>query len=513
MAHINKVVSVNNLKNPTEAQDKVLNGVNFLCDAVKSTLGPYGRNFLLEKGLKVTNDGISIAKQIQLKDEIEDLAVRVARQAAEKTNDTAGDGTTTALTLIQALLKEIVRLLPGKKLAGKKSIMQIRAEVSKECADTIEKLKAMAVPVKTKEDLIRVAEVAVEDKNLAKLIAEAQWELGPEGTLVPEEVNELTDSVEKIIGLRFDNGFSTSLTINNQEKQRLEVQKVKVIMTNYVFDTIEPVKQVLDELVRANYRDIVIIGRAFSQTAILECMNNHKGGIRLYPMNAPYVNQTQVMKDLQAVLGGVYFDQEESELESMTIKDVGFAEKVVGQRYSAVFTGKKDEQSETRISHRVKVLKDEMKGEGSQFAKRALEARIAQLENGFGLVKIGALTENDRKYKFDKAEDAINAVKWALKEGTVRGAGLAYKEISDAMPEDSILKEPLLAPYKQIQANAGQEFVIEDWVRNSLKTEVTALENACQIALDLATVGGAVATERRKPGCVREVDNGGDNND
>lgn len=507
MAHVNKVVVINDLDNPTAAQDKIAKGANFLADAVKQTLGPYGRNVLLEKGLKITNDGIGIAREIQLKDEIEDLGLRIAREALIKTNDLVGDGTTTAATLFQAIFKESLRLLPGKNLKGKKSIAQIRKQIADECAFAVGKLKEMAVPIKTKEELIEVTRVSVEDKDLAELIGTTQWELGQDGVLLVEESNDIKDSVEKISGIRFDNGFGTSLVVNNQEKQRLEVENVPVIMTNYTFSTIGTIKRVLDELVRSGKQDIVIIARAFTQEAIKECMENHRSGIRLYPVNAPYVNQGGIMRDLRAVLGGKYYDQEESSLEDMTLKDVGFARRVICERFSAVYTGVKNEQTETHIVHRIEELKKEQAGSESPFEKRVLQTRISQLTNGFAIIKVGALSDADRKYKYDKVEDAVHAVKAALQEGTVKGAGLALKEISEQMSEDSILKRPLLAPYEQIMVNAGENFVIEDWVRNPVKVERVALENACQIAVALATAGGAIANERIKPKYVEINDN------
>ena len=499
MAYIAKKCVINSVENRTAALDKILKGVYFICDAVRQTLGPHGRNVLLEKGLKVTNDGLNIAKEITLSDEIEDLGVRFAREAAVKTNDTAGDGTTTTLVLVQAILKEAFRQLPGKNLKGKMSVMQLRSKIKQECASVIESLKATASPVQNEQELIDIARVAVEDEELAKLIGGAQWELGINGTLIAEESNDMKDSVEKSNGIRFDNGFGTSLVMNNQEKQRLEVENVRVIMTNYEFVDLKPISKILDELVRNNTKDIVIIGRAFTQEAIKICMENMKAGIRLFPVNAPYVNQTQIMKDLQAVIGGRYFDQEESYLEDMALQDIGKAKQVLVYRYSAIFTGEKNEQSETRVAHRVEELKKSLKGEESVYMKRMIEERIGQLTNGFGIVKVGARSEADRKYKYDKVEDCVHTVKAALEEGTVIGAGLAFKQISEQLPEDSILKQPLLAPYNQIMENAGEEFTIEPWVRNSLKVERVALENACEIVANIATSGGAIAFERPKP--------------
>lgn len=497
MSKPEKIVCINTSENPAEAFDRVMRGVNLLADAVKITLGPWGRNFILEKsGGRITNDGISIAKEIQSKDEIEDLAIRIVRESAIKTNDDAGDGTTTATTLTQAILKEASRLVARKNVMAKESVMSIRKRIETECDQALIKLETMATPIETKEQLIEVARVSVEDEDLAKLIGDAQWELGKDGMIIVEETPDLASSMERIHGIRIDNGLGTSMVMNDQEKQRLVLDNVPVILTNYTLESLAPIAHVIQELVNKGKNDIVVVSKAFSSEAIRLCMENHARGIKIYPLQAPYVNQREVMKDLASVLGGRYIHDEDSTLEEMTVSDVGTAKKVIGYRYSAIFTGERD------VTLRLDTLKKELEGEPSKFQKKELEKRIAQLENGFALLKIGSTSDIDRKYRFDKAEDAVNTVRSALQEGTVEGAGLAYKKISEEMPEGSILKRPLLAPYQQIMINGGiteTDFIVEPWVRNSVKVDRTALLNACRIAQDLVTVGGAVAQERAKP--------------
>lgn len=506
MAYVPKITVVNTTEKPTAAQDKILRGANFLADAVKQTLGPYGRNFLLEKGLKITNDGISIAKEITLKDEAEDLGVRIAREALVKTNDLAGDGTTTAATLMQAILREAVRLLPGKTIAGKKSAIQVRKQIAEESKLVIEKLKAMAKPVQSEAEMIEVARVAVEDEVLATLIGKAQWALGPEGTLIAEETNEHEDSEERISGIRFDNGFGTGLLVNNHEKQRLEVENAWVIMTNHTFQDLLPIKQLLESMKTSKKTPIVLIARGFTDGAIKTCLQNTKNGFPIYPINAPYVNQREVMEDLAAVIGGSFCDSEARDLESLIFSDLGFAKKVLCYRFSAIFSGDKNEATQNRIKARVEKLQKELAGDPSVFMKKMISTRISQLTDGFSLIKVSGTSETDRKYKYDKVEDAVNAVKSALQEGTVPGAGLALKQIADELPEGAILKRALCAPYEQIMSNAGEDFPVPAWVRNSVKVERVALEHACAIAADLATACGVVANERPKPRYIQEAE-------
>ena len=508
MSHINKVVVIDNLENPTEAQDRILRGANFLANSLKLTIGPYGKNFLLEKGLKITNDGFSIAKELTLKDEIEDLGLRYARHICEKTNTEVGDFTTTVAVLFQAILKEILRLLPGKNLVGKKSIIQIRKQMDEELALVSEKLKAMSIPVKDEEDLIGIAKTSTQDDELAKLIGGTQWKLGNEGVLLAEETNDMESSVEIVSGIRFDNGLGTTLVLNDQENQRLDAENVSVIMTNFTFDNFNAVKGLWELMIKNGTRKIAVIGRGFTDRAIKTCMENMKLGIEIYPLNAPYVNQREIMRDLASVLGGKYYDTEESDLESMQVSDVGFAEKIVAGRFSAILTGRKSEENDKSIKKRIEELEKSLKGEESVFIKKQTKERISQLKNGLAIVKVGSTTEDDRKYKYDKAEDAVHTVKNALSDGVVRGAGLAMKEISESLPEDSILKRPLLVPYQEIMHNAGEDFGVEDWVKNPVKGEITALKYACQIAVNLATAGGSVASERPKTKYMQVEDKG-----
>lgn len=492
------------IKKGIEARDALIKGADFLGDCVRSTLGPNGQNFAIEKGNKVTNDGVTVAREIELKDEIEHRGVCLLKEAAIKTNDIVGDGTTTAIVLAQAITREAVRSLGKEGVVGKKTPAEILKQIERERTEITEKLVSMATEIKTEEELINSAIVSVEDRELGKLIGEAQWKIGKEGVLIAEEVNERECSVEYVTGLRLDNGFGTSSVINNQEKQSLDVENASVILTNFTFDNLLGIKPLLEQLNKTGVRDILLFGRAFSSNAVLSCMENIKNGFRIFPINAPYVDQAEVMKDLAAVLGGTFYHQEERELSDIQISDLGFAEKFIGKRYDAVIAGKADEKSQERISNRLKELEDKSAGSGSQFEKKGLRERIAQLKNGFAIIKIGAVSETERKYKKDKADDAVNAVRVALQEGTVPGAGLAFKTISESLSSDYILKKPLLSIYEQIVSSSPKDFVIEDWVRDPVKVLRVALENAASVAGTLATAGGAIAWENERDKIVVE---------
>ena len=317
--------------------------------------------------------------------------------------------------------------------------------------------------------------------------------------IIPEENAEPVCEVERVKGVRLDNGVATSMVFNDYEKHRLYVKKAMIFLTN---NTLEKFPQSLEDsinaLVTTGQREFVIMAKAFSSDVVRAFMNVTNGdtGVKLYPMQAPYINQREIMKDLEATLGGRYIHDEGAELDSITPEDFGIADIVIGEQFTSQFVGQSTHETEERVKARVEVLKKELKGEPSKFQKKALETRIAQLENGFALLKIGSTSDTDRKYLFDKAEDAVNTVRSAFQEGTVPGAGLSYKQISEEFDDDSILKKALLAPHKQIMENAGGEFEVDDWVRNSAKVDRVALENACRVASTLVTVGGVVVQEK-----------------
>lgn len=491
MAHITKKISINSKQNPTEALEQISAGVALL-GSIKQTLGPYGKNFLIEKGLRITNDGRKIASELQGKNEIQDLALRTLRDAMTKTNDLLEDGSTSFATMVEAIYNEFVKLLPGKQLSGKYSALTLRKKIALELQFITAKLKEQVVEIKSEEDLVGVAKTSVEDEELAKLIAKTQWKLGENGFILVEEHNAPDDLMEEINGIRIDNGFATSNAINNLEKQRLELKDIPILLTNHTINDIYEMRDFLSTVHnKQNIKEFALMARAFSSQAIKQMEEENRSGFRIMPLNAPYVNQKEVMKDLVAVFGGVYIDQEEMSLDSIVSSHLGFAKKIIAERWSAVYTGEKDKRAKDRIAERIVELEKILKGTPSIFEQKNIKVRISQLKNGFAILKIGALTENERKYRFDKAEDCVGAVRHALQEGVVPGAGIGYKIVSDSLEDDFILKKPLLAPYTEIMVNAGEPFEVEPWVKNAFKVERVVLENATQTAFNMATAYGA----------------------
>lgn len=495
-----------------EARREVKAGVDRLANAVKLTLGPYGRNFasgVRGGAVRISNDGVSLAKEIEGTNEFEDMGVRAVREAASKTNDVAGDGTTTAVVLTQAILNDI---MPDPDLVNKKSPVETLKLLEAEGKAVVAALAAMAVPVETREQLIEIVKVSVEDDALAQMIGDAQWRVGASGTLLAEEHNNDEDEVEFITGVRIDNGYGTTRFANNQEKMNLELEGVHVLVTNITFNTAKMVgdlKPLFDQLINIGTKGVVIIGRAFDETAIGLCMKNIQNGFGLYAVNAPYTNQDEVMEDLAAILGAKYVKEGERNVDQVQVSDFGLASKVLATRYEGIIAGQpagKDERIDAWVQERVdKIEKNLLVPTISPFEKNMLEGRRSQLTGGTAMIKVGGETEQARKYRKDKVDDAINASKAAMQEGVVPGAGTALKAIADTLTEGSLLKNALGAPYRQIMANAGKTFEVPEWVQDPLKVVRVGFQKALSIAGSLSTTEILVTYEDEKPMWVKQA--------
>lgn len=484
-----------------EARNKAIKGMNYVASAVRSTIGPFGLNFLLEKGNKITNDGFNISSELcgTIKDEFERRGALVAHEASSRTNELVGDCTSGAWALTEAIVKEVVRFLPSEKsIKAKKTPSEILLMIKEAKEQVIDLMKANSTQITDKETLIKSALVSVEDQEIAEMLGSTQWELGPEGVIIAEEVNDLKSSIEKVNGIRLDNGFGTSHVVTNAEKQSLELSDISILLTNYVIDTKELLdlkNSIFNPLITQKKLGIVLVARAFTSEAIKICMESLKTGFAIFPVNAPYVNQSEIMHDIEAVVGGRYIDNEESSLTDVYISDVGHAKRLVAKIQDALVTGMETEESKARVSKRVEELKKKLEGEQSVFMKKMIETRIAQLTSGFAILKVGSQSIVNRKRLKDKCDDAVNAVRYALQGGTVKGAGIAFKDISDTLPESNVLKRPLLCIYDQIVYSAPEDFKVEEWVRDPLLVLKCALEQACDFAGTFATTNGIITEE------------------
>lgn len=479
-------------------------GAFFLGDVLKVTVGPHGQNWALEKGETVTNDGYTIAVELKLDDELAQRGLTMARKAVIDSNTLVGDGSTTAGILVSEVLKSSLLQLPRNgALVGKMTPSQLLETLDRECKEVVEKLNEAKTLVTSKEELVKSVLVSSENETLAKLIGETQWELGPDGVIIAEEVNDKVCSIERVNGIRFDNGVSMPVMINNQEKGQLEASESRVILTNHVIDSLEPLKPVMDSILKSGSRKVVLVCRAIGAQAAKDIEANMAAGFSVFAVNAPYTDQNEVMEDLAAITGAKFISTENGELGSITLSDVGYTKRLVARRFDTVMAGA--DGTEAKTQKRSADLEKKLKGSESEFEKRNINQRLAQLKNGFALLKVGSVSVVDRKRLKDKADDAVNAARNILQEGTVPGAGKAFKEISDAMPDNAVLKQPLLALYQDIKALAPQGWEAEEWVRDSVKVLRVVLESCVSVAGNIATAAGVVVTKNETPRYVEEV--------
>lgn len=487
-----------------EARNKAIKGLNYVADSIETTIGPFGQNFLLEKGNKVTNDGYLISAELcqTIPDEFERRGALVAHEASAKTNDLVGDATSTAWSLTKNIVKEAVRYLPNEKsIKAKKTPTEMIQMINKSKDNVISELEKMSTPILDKEQLVKSALVSVEDESIARLLGEMQFELGPEGVITAEEVNESECSIERVKGIKLDNGFSSSSFITNPEKMSLEVSEVSVLLTNYTMGKEELLKlkdSVFVPLLNQKKMACAVFARAFTSEAIQYCNESLKTGFTIFPINAPYTDQAEVMRDISAVTGAKFIDTEGSSFDDIHVSDVGFAKKLVAQQFGSLITGVDDEVATKRISERVETLKKAHEGSQSDFQKKMIETRMAQLSNGFAILKVGSHSVTDRQRLKDKCDDAVNAVRLALKGGTVKGGGQAFKEIADNLPEDDILKRPLTCIYDKIMNSAPEGFKIEEWVRDPFLVLKTSLEQSCAFAGTFSSTAGIITTKDKK---------------
>lgn len=490
------------------ARDKALQGAKYVGEAVKSTIGPFGLNAFLEKGNRPTNDGFLISRELvdSIENEFERKGAVVLHETSSQTNDEVGDATSSTEALCIAIAEEAIKLLPKENtLVAKKKASEVDEMIQASKDNVIQKLSEMKTPVETVEQLIESARVSVENKELAEMLGKAQWEIGKDGFIIIEETQEDHCSISIQKGIRLDNGFGTSIMINNHTDQALEVENASVILTNQVVqldDLLGLRTKIFDPLLLNKKQDkLVIIARGFSAEAIKLCADSHAKGFFLFPVNAPFTDSAEIMKDLQAVSGARYIDVEESTLADIQMSDLGFFKKLVARRHDAIVTGDENDMVKEKVQKRAEQLQEKMKGSISEFERRSLESRISQLNTGFAILKVGAPTPQRRKYFKDKCDDAVMSVRNALREGTVKGAGIAFKEIAETLPDEDILKRPIQVINDTIMASAPKEYVVEEWVRDPYLTLVSALENACQGAITLATTNILVATKNDEKCC------------
>ncbi len=463
-----------------EARKKLKAGVDKLANAVKVTLGPKGRNVILDKGFgspTITNDGVSIAKEIELEDKVENLGAEIVKEVAEKANDTAGDGTTTAVVLAQSIIAEGL-----KNVAAGANPLAIRRGIEKGVEKVVEELKNMAKPISTKEEMAQVATISAESKEIGNLIAEAMNEVGKDGVITVEESKGFGISREVVKGLQFDRGYTSPYMITDTERMEAVYEDPYILITDRKISTINDILPTLEKVAQAGRKELVIIADEIEGEALATLVvNKLRGTFNALAVKAPGFGdrKKEMLEDIAIVTGGEVISEEKGlKLDNIDLNMLGSARRVVSTKENTtIVEGKGDK---TKIEDRVKQIKKEIEASDSEFDKEKLQERLAKLAGGVAVIKVGAATEVEQKALQHKTEDALSATRAAVEEGIVPGGGVALLKASavlDSVKVDEeeiigidILKRALEGPIRQIAQNAGIDgAVVIDRIKNENK--------------------------------------------
>jgi len=446
-----------------QARKKIKEGVDQVADAVKSTLGPRGQNVVFESrpSLVVTNDGVTIAKEIDLKDKFQNLGVKLVREAAERTNDEAGDGTTTATLLVQSMVTD------GLKYIATGMNPMIMKEGMKEAgAIVIKKLKELAKPIKTKEEKKQVATISANgDEEIGTIIAEVFDKVGKDGVISIQDSNTPDLSYEIVNGLQWDNGLVSPYMITNQEKLRAELKEAHIVITGDELATEQQIIPMVEMLIGEGISKFVLIAKSIEAAALqFLVVNRLQNKFHCIAVKAPSFGDYQIdmLRDIAALTNGTILGKDfERKLEDITIEDVGKADQAIIGRHEAVISGGHGDI--TKRVDEIKYLLEEFKED--LFKKEQLKSRLGKLTGGVGAIKVGAFSEAEKKEKKYRVEDAMHATRAAIEEGIVPGGGVALLRATfdpgiradnqEIQIGQRIVQKALKAPLYQIALNSG----------------------------------------------------------
>lgn len=466
-----------------EARKKIKTGINKVANAVKVTLGPSGRNVILGRPYQfpyITNDGVSIAKEIQLDDEVEELGAQVIKQASKKADETAGDGTTTAIVLTQAIINDIFAYIdnPDRLDATTTDTMKIKREIDIAKKEIISKLEKGAKKIKTKDDMKKVAFVSSESEEISDMVVDIYSKIGKDGVVVIEDsFTGMSYSLSE--GLEIEHGLLSPLF--RTAEGVCEVENPVFFITN------EPINDISQILPLAKVKNLIVMSDNISNDVINALVRNKiAGGSVIIPAKIPYYGDRNRMEDICVALNAKFFEKGTFKVEDLTPENLGSADKIIIKQDKTIIIGGKGNNQE-----RIEIIKKN-KPE-TDFDKAQQEKRIAKLSDSMAIIKVGAETEIEREYIKHKIQDTVNAVKNSLRNGVVKGGGLALYEIDCS----NILSKAIKAPYNQIQENTGG-IEIGDDIIDPLFTVKTAIETACSIASLVITTEVAVAIKKEE---------------
>lgn len=453
-----------------DVRNAMKRGVDIVADAVKVTIGPKGRNVALGKswgGPTITNDGVSIAKEITLADKFEDMGASIVKEVATKTNDKAGDGTTTAVVLTQAIVHEGL-----KRTALGANAMMVRRGIEQAAKDAVAELKKMSREIKGKNDIRQVATISAESEELGTNIADIVEKVGKDGVVTVEESQSIGIETDYVEGMEFDKGYVSAYLITNPERMEAEAKDAPILVTDKKISTVKDILPLLEKIAASGKRDLVIIADDVDGEALATfIVNKLKGGFNVLAVKAPGYGdrKKEMLADIATTIGAQVITEDLGlSLEKAELAMLGKATRVVATKDSTVIVGGKGKKSV--IDERVAQLKKQLETTDSKYDKEKISERIAKLTGGVAVIRVGAATETEMKYLKDKIEDAVNATKAAIAEGIVPGGGAALAKVAEKLNKKldpkahdeytvgyRILTSALGAPLLQIAHNAGRE--------------------------------------------------------
>ena len=517
------------IKFSSDARSAMVRGVDILADTVKVTLGPKGRNVVLEKSFGsplITNDGVTIAKEIELEDHFENMGAKLVSEVASKTKDIAGDGTTTATVLTQAIVREGI-----KNVTAGANPIGIRRGIEAAVAAAVEALKNNAIPVANKEAIAQVAAVSSRSEKVGEYISEAMEKVGKDGVITIEESRGMETELEVVEGMQFDRGYLSQYMVTDSEKMVADLENPYILITDKKISNIQEILPLLESILQSNRPLLIIADDVDGEALPTLVLNKIRGTFNVVAVKAPGFGDRRkaMLEDIAILTGGTVITEDLGlELKDATIEALGQAARVTVDKDSTVIV--EGAGNPEAISHRVAVIKSQIETTTSEFDREKLQERLAKLSGGVAVIKVGAATETELKEMKLRIEDALNATRAAVEEGIVAGGGTALVNVIPAVAEleltgdeatgRSIVLRALEEPVRQIAHNAGFEGsividrlknaelgtgfnaatgewvnMIEEGIIDPVKVSRSALQNAASVASLILTTEAVVANK------------------
>ena len=455
------------IKYSSKAREKMLEGVDILADAVKVTLGPKGRNVLIEKSWgspKISKDGVTVAKEIELEDKFENMGAQMVKEVASKTSDIAGDGTTTATILAQAIFRE-----GSKRVAAGANPMAIKRGIEKAVEVVVEELKKISKPTKDKTEITQVGTISANnDRTIGEIISEAMEKVGKEGVITVEEAKTMQTTLEIVEGMQFDRGYLSPYFVTDAEKMDVDLEEPYILFNEKKISNMKDLVPLLEEIARSGKPLLIIAEDVEGEALATLVVNKLRGTLKCSAVKAPGFGDRRkaMLEDMAILTGGKVISEDLGiKLEKVTLADLGTAKRItVDKDNTTVIDGGGNRND---IEGRVKLIRAQIEDTTSDYDREKLQERLAKLIGGVAVINIGAATETEMKEKKDRVEDALNATRAAVEEGIVPGGGVAYIRTMKALDSLKIegeeemgvklIRRILEEPVRQIANNAGFE--------------------------------------------------------